>query len=46
MRGSLERNLLYCSITADLHEQRQSMVLEFYYRKAERERERGGGVKK
>jgi hypothetical protein len=40
-RGSLGDSLFHCSSTAGLDEQRQSMVLELYCRKAERrERER------
>ena len=37
-RGSLGESLVYHSSTAGLDEQRLSMVLEFYCRKAERKR--------
>jgi hypothetical protein len=37
--GSLEENLICCPNRASLAEQRQSMVLELYCRKAERKRE-------
>ena len=36
---SLGENLSHCSSTVGLDEQRQSMVLELYCRKAERKRE-------
>ena len=37
--SSLGEGLFHCSSTVGLDEQRQSMVLELYYRKAERKRE-------
>ena len=38
-RGSLGESLFNCSSTVGLDEQRQSKVLEIYYRKAKRKRE-------
>jgi hypothetical protein len=37
--GSLGESLSHCSSMVGLDEQRQSMVLELYYRKAEKKRE-------
>ena len=41
-RGSLGESVSHCSSMAGLDEQRQSMVLELYCRKAERKRENKG----